>query len=244
MQGMDVRAGLERQLRRQSLWLKESWHYLLRTKVLAGAPRARALDVGCGPGYVMEALSPLMDIEGVDIDPDMVSMGNARGLAVRQGAAEALPFDNASFDVVFCSYLVMWLRDPERALKEMRRVSRGWVLCLAEPDYGGRLDHPGALGNLRDIIAEGIKRQGGDPFIGRKLRHLFRRCSMEAEIGVHPGVWAIERLGKEFDDEWRLVSELAGPEADIQPHYEAWKTALANGTLFQYNPVFYALARK
>lgn len=244
MQGMDVRAGLERQLRRQSLWLKESWHYLLRTKVLPGAPRPRALDVGCGPGYVLEALAPLMDIEGVDIDPDMVAMGKARGLAIREGAAERLPFDTAAFDVVFCSYLVLWLRDPERALKEMKRVSGGWVLCLAEPDYGARLDHPGTLGSLRDIIAAGIRRQGGDPFIGRKLRHLFRRCGMEAEIGVHPGVWNIARLTQEFDDEWRLVAELSGPEAELQKFYDAWKAALADGSLFQYNPVFYALGKK
>ncbi len=244
MQGMDVRTGLERQLRRQSLWLKESWHYLLRTNVLAGAKRPRALDVGCGPGYVMDALSPLMDIEGLDIDPDMVSMGRARGLPVHEGAAERLPFGDASFDVVFCSYLVMWLKEPHLALREMGRVSSGWVLCLAEPDYGGRLDHPGKLSGLRDLIAAGIRRQGGDPFVGRKLRHLFRAAGLEAEMGVHPGVWNIERLGKEFDDEWRLVAELAGPEAAIQEHYETWKAALADGTLFQYNPVFYALAKK
>jgi len=244
MQGMDVRDGLERQLRRQSLWLKESWHYLLRTKVLSGASRPRALDVGCGPGYVMEALLPLMDVEGVDLDSDMVAMGTARGLKVHEGAAERLEFDNATFDVVYCSYLMMWLKDPRRALQEMRRVSRGWVLCLAEPDYGGRLDHPERLSGLRDMIAAGIRRQGGDPFMGRKLRQLLRKSGFDPEIGVHPGVWNIARLGQEFDDEWRLVADLAGPETDLQPYYDTWKTALEEGSLFQYNPVFYALARK
>ena len=244
MKGIEPRAGLERQLRRQSLWLRESWHWLLRTRVLPGAPRPRALDVGCGPGYVMDALAPLMDIEGVDIDPDMVEMGRARGLSVSEGAAERLPFENGSFDVVFCSFLLMWLGDPQRAIGEMKRVSRGWVLCLAEPDYGARLDHPEKLGGLGRLLTDGISRQGGDPFVGRKLRAHFRRCGLEAEIGVHPGVWDIGRLGEEFEDEWRLVEELAGEGADLQPYWGAWKAALADRTLFQFSPVFYALARK
>ena len=244
MQGMDIRSGLQRQLRRQSLWLKESWHYILRTRVLPGASRPNALEVGCGPGYVMEALAPLLDIEGVDIDPDMVAMGAARGLPVRPGAAERLPFDNASFDVVYCSFLMLWLRDPARAINEMKRVSRRWVLCLAEPDYGARLDHPAALGGLRQLLAEGIVRQGGDPFIGRKLREVFRKCALESEIGVHPGVWDIRRLREEFEDEWRLVEEFAGEGAALQGYWESWKAGLESGTLFQFNPVFYALARK
>ena len=242
--GMGPRDGLERQLRRQSLWLRESWHWILRTKVLPGAPRPRALDVGCGPGYVMEALAPLLDLEGVDIDPDMVGMGRARGLAVREGAAERLPFADGSFDMVLCSFLVMWLPDPLKALREMKRVSNGWVLCLAEPDYGARLDHPEGLSGIRDVLSEGIRRQGGDPFAGRKLRAHMLKCGLEADIGVHPGVWAPERLAAEFEDEWRLVEELNDGRADIQPFWNAWKAALADRTLFQYTPIFYALARK
>jgi hypothetical protein len=57
-------------------------------------------------------------------------------------------------------------------------------------------------------------------------------------------VWDLRRLDEEFDDEWRLVEELAGEGADLQPYWDAWKAALAGGTLFQFSPVFYALARK
>ena len=34
------------------------------------------------------------------------------------------PFTNASFDLTFCHYLLLWLKDPLSAIKEMKRVTR------------------------------------------------------------------------------------------------------------------------
>lgn len=242
--------GLSRQLRRQSLWLKDSWLWLLRTKVLTDtgptAARPTGLDVGCGPGFVMEELAGLMEVRGVDVDRDMVQACTVRGLDVVEGDAAHLPFDDISFDVVYCSFLMMWLKDPSAALKEMKRVSRGWVVCLAEPDYGARIDYPEAIAGLTRLVSEGIRAEGGDPTVGRKLRGAFHACGMEAEIGVHSGVWDIGRLRQETEDEWRWIRTTAGSNTDERGLVEsraAWDRALEDGSLFQYNPMFYAIAR-
>src|SRR5262245_49890631 len=67
---------------------------------------SRALDVACGPGIVVEALARSAgEVVGCDITPAMLEKARARcaGLAntlFKPGRAEALPFQDASFDVV------------------------------------------------------------------------------------------------------------------------------------------------
>ena len=220
--------------------------WILGTEVLSevGESRLSALDVGCGPGFVMEKLIRLMDVKGVDIDEDMVSMAVARGLDVIKGRAEDLPYEDNSFDVVYCSFLLLWLSDPKRALEEMKRVSRKWVICLAEPDYGGRLDYPKELSEIKVILAEGIAGQGGDPFVGRKLRSLLHECDLGAHIGIHPGIWDLSRLREEAETEWQWVESSAGEGRDLSGIKRAWDNALREGTIFQFNPIFYAVAMK
>ncbi len=238
-----------RQLRRQAEWLSESWNWLLDTRVLAHDPpgtRPTALDVGCGPGYVMKELEGRLRITGVDLDPDMVSACRAMGLDARTGDAFDLPFEAGSFDVVYCTFLLMWLEDAEGALLEMTRVSRGWVLCLAEPDFGARIDHPDGLLEVRDMVVEGFRTRAADPFMGRQLRELYTRCGMTAEVGFHPGVWDVERLREEFADEWGYLVK-AAPDADpgkLERIRTAWKEALTAGTAFSFNPIFWAMGRK
>lgn len=244
-----LRPELDRQLKRQALWLRESWLWLLRTRVLEREPaRMSALDVGCGPGRVMEVMSSLMDVHGVDIDPTMVSDARARGFDVVQGPAEKIPYPDGSFDFVYCTFLLLWVKDPVAVVSEMKRVSRRWVACLAEPDLGARLDYPDGLAPLKELIVNGMKREGGDPYVGRKLRGVFAGCGMDAEVGAHLGVWGIEKLREETPDEWRYLQMTAEPNFDSKLQLErirsAWDKALADRSLFQFNPVFYAIAEK
>ena len=237
---------LTRQLRRQSLWLKDSYVWVLKTKVIKERSGVSALDVGCGPGFVMEALKGQFTIAGVDIDDDMVRACRSRGLDVQKGSAYRLPYREGAFDVVYCTFLLLWLNEPSRALEEMARVSRSHVLCLAEPDLGARIDHPESLAELGRLLVEGMRAQGGDPFIGRKLRELCERCGLVVEVGAHPGVWDLRRLRQEYDDEWRYVESTASTASkdELRRLRHAWRGALSKGSLFQYNPIFYALGRK
>lgn len=86
----------------------------------------KILDVGCGTGANLEMLSEFGEAEGVDVSVDALSFCQARGLVnVKQGAAEALPYADNSFDLVTGLDVVEHLDDDLAGLKEMRRVLRG-----------------------------------------------------------------------------------------------------------------------
>jgi SAM-dependent methyltransferase len=85
----------------------------------------RILDVGCGTGANLQMLARFGAAEGVDVSIEALDFCRARGLTdVKQGAAESLPFADASFDVVTGLDVVEHLDDDIAGLKEMRRVLR------------------------------------------------------------------------------------------------------------------------
>jgi SAM-dependent methyltransferase len=102
-----------------------------------------ALDVGCGAGHWGRALLPHLhrDARLVGVDREEAFLELARKAAAPerasyvQGTAEALPFPDASFDLVTCQLVLIHVREPAVALAEMCRVLRpGGVLLVAEPD--------------------------------------------------------------------------------------------------------------
>lgn len=236
----------EAQLARQSLWLKEYRLWLLDTFVLPtfAAAKPAALDVGGGPGVMAEDLSSRMDITVLDRDRGMARKARGKGLEALRGDACTLPFADGSFDVVCCSFLLLWTKGPEIALREMVRVSRGWVLCLAEPDHGGRIDHPAALAPVRDLVVEGMRLEGADPLMGRKLSGLFHACGLVPRIGIYPGAWNIEEIRRNAEEEWGWIVDAAGEGQGLESVKAAWAEALDEGSLFQFDPIFYAIARK
>lgn len=83
------------------------------------------LDVGCGTGANLEMLSQFGEAEGVDVSSEALSFCRARGLEnVKQGEAEALPYEDGSFDLVTGLDVVEHLDNDLAGLKEMRRVLR------------------------------------------------------------------------------------------------------------------------
>jgi ubiquinone/menaquinone biosynthesis C-methylase UbiE len=92
--------------------------------------RSRVLDVACGPGIVVEALARAAgEVVGCDITPEMLDKARDRCAAAGltnvcfvPGRAEALPFEDASFDAVVSRSAVHHFPDPAAALREMARV--------------------------------------------------------------------------------------------------------------------------
>lgn len=106
---------------------------------LEPAPGMRILDVATGTGWTARRLAERdCEATGVDIATDMLAdaraRASARGLEIdfREGDAEALPFDDESFDAVISTFGVMFVQQPDSAAAELARVCRpGGRLALA-----------------------------------------------------------------------------------------------------------------
>jgi SAM-dependent methyltransferase len=99
---------------------------------LRGLHPASVLDVGCGEGALLRAITADGAVHGVGLEPEDAAAERARaaGLEVRPGRAEALPFGDDSFDVVTLEYVAHHVEHLPRALREAARVARRAVLVL------------------------------------------------------------------------------------------------------------------
>jgi ubiquinone/menaquinone biosynthesis C-methylase UbiE len=125
-------------------------------------PGLRSLDVACGPGRVALAFADVVaDTTGLDMAPRMLD--RARELAAEKGRSNiawdigdalALPYADATFDVVTTRLSWHHLEVPERALDEMVRVCKPGgriVVCDAvAPADAGRAVAFLAMERLRD----------------------------------------------------------------------------------------------
>ena len=98
-------------------------------ELLAIAPTADILDVGCGAGNLTADLRGLTTGRVVGVDPSegMIRQSReaygSRGIDFRVLGAEALDYDR-QFDILFCSSAFQWFRDPEVVLERFFRALR------------------------------------------------------------------------------------------------------------------------
>lgn len=99
------------------------------------APGEQVLDIACGTGLVSfeaaRAVGVSGHVLGIDLSDRMVGGAERRArekklsnCSFSRMDAEALGLPDASFDVVLCALGLMYMPDPEQALREMRRVLR------------------------------------------------------------------------------------------------------------------------
>jgi len=104
---------------------------------LEGEKITSVLDVGTGTGLFAESFSGRgLEVSGVDANPEMLVA--ARQFApkgdFREGIAEALPYKDKSFDLVFLGLLLHESDEPLKVLQEVWRVARKRV-CILEWPY-------------------------------------------------------------------------------------------------------------
>lgn len=122
---------------------RELWWYrgrrqvcraLLRRSLGPGRER-RVLDVGCGTGFNFGMLAEFGRVEGVEPSQEGLDYCRARGLSgVVQAEADALPFEDGSFDLVTALDVIEHLDDDAGALREFHRVLKpGGTVLIYTP---------------------------------------------------------------------------------------------------------------
>jgi ubiquinone/menaquinone biosynthesis C-methylase UbiE len=116
-------------------------------------PGMSIVDAGCGPGSITLGLADAVrpgPVLGIDIEPAQVERATTSAAAsgidnvrFEAGSVYALPVPDASIDAVFAHAVLVHLDEPERALKEFRRVLRpGGVVAVREFDSSSLFFEP------------------------------------------------------------------------------------------------------
>lgn len=85
------------------------------------------LDVGSADGYLLSFLNDKLNLkQAVGIEPslDCIRLKTAKNISLMAGVAEALPFNNSTFDIVVAASVIDHLKDAGKFLTESRRVLR------------------------------------------------------------------------------------------------------------------------
>jgi ubiquinone/menaquinone biosynthesis C-methylase UbiE len=208
------------------------------------------LEIGCGTGVITADMASRLNasLHGLDLNFDFLR--KAANVAFAPffccGNAYSLPYPDQIFDVCFCHFLLLWLSDPIAALIEMARVVKkgGWIIIMAEPDYGHRIDYPPVLEALGKQQEESLKTQGANPSIGRSIAHLLNKIGLQQiKYGLMGGQWGIPLPYEQLQSEWQtLRSDLKGTaiESRIDELIEVDRNAWEEGYRVLYVPTFYA----
>lgn len=163
-----------------------------RRAALVPLARGDVFELGCGGGINHEFYDAGAITSYAGIDPHEGLLEGARRAArekgwvadLRQGRGEAIPFAEASFDCVVCTFTLCSVADPAQVMREMRRILRpgGKALFLEH----GRAPDPGVR-RWQERIEPLWKRLAGGCHLTRPV------ASALAEAG-----FAVEPLGKGY----------------------------------------------
>lgn len=219
----------------------------------------RVLDVACGTGVLTRAAAARGGrATGLDVNPGMLTVArrHAAGIDWRQGRAEALPFEDGSFDAVLSQFGLMFFDDRAAALREMLRVLRpGGRLAIAVwdalervPGYAamaallerlfgaeiaGALRAPYCLGD-REALARLFEQAGATGILVETVRGLARFPSIADWVRTDIKGWT---LADRIDDAQLAQLQRAAAE-ELRPFVDA------GGTVAFPHPAHIVKARK
>lgn len=215
--------------------IERGYRSLRRIGGLESITGKSALDIGAGNGglCIACALSGASFTAGIEIEPSRIALARkwaqCRGVDVdfRQAFAEQLPFDDASFDVVFLSSAIEHVDNQELTIREMSRVLK----------KGGAfyLDGPNRL-SPHWLREDPHYRIAGISAMPRRMGHWWvvkvRKISPTYDVGVFPIfsrlVKGLKRHGLRMTDSDHnsyLLSVLTNPQRVQSPRKRAALTA-------------------
>ena len=175
----------------------------------------RVLDVGCGPGALTVELVRRLGpdaVTAIDPSPPFVEAAAARfpRVDVRTGAAEDLPFADATFDAALAQLVVHFMADPVQGLREMGRVTRpGGTVGACVWDHGGRQGPLSVFwAAVRDLAPDA---PGEAELAGTHEGQLVERARAAGLTTAQPGTVSVTVSFPTFDDWWEPFTLGVGP---------------------------------
>jgi SAM-dependent methyltransferase len=163
----------------------------------------RVADLGCGPGLMTAWLAgrvgPEGHVVGIDASPAQLAQARERSRADRanlrfvEASATNPGLPPASFDLVYCRFLLMHLPEPERALRAMAALLRpDGILVVEDGDLtAAGSEPPSALDAFADLWGRLGPARGVDYTLGRRLGPLVQAAGFPAPaISCHQPVVA------------------------------------------------------
>jgi SAM-dependent methyltransferase len=197
-------------------------------------PGESLLDVGCGTGFFTRALGAAIGgpVTGVDINPEWVAYArrrNAAKVSYEVADARALPYVDASFDLVVSIAALCFIEEEREAVREMLRVARRRVaigllnrrslLWLRKGRNGGRGGYRGARWHTT--------REAADLLGGLPVQRLRVRTAIHLPGGGWLA-WVMERLWPQWLHTGAFILVIAdtAAAADAPPNNSMQRTAL------------------
>ena len=206
------------------------------------------LDVGCGPASITADLAERVApgrVVGLDAAAGALEAARAtlreRGLSEQVeltcGDIMALPFEDASFDVVHAHQVLQHLADPVGALAEMRRVTRpGGIVAVRDAVYSAMtwFPEPAGLEQWRSVYMATARANGGEPDAGSRLLSWARAAGF-TDVTASAATWCYatpaDRAWQSETWAQRCLTSF-GPQAvelgladsaDLETMAEAWR---------------------
>jgi SAM-dependent methyltransferase len=173
---------------------------------LGPGPGVRWLDVATGTGEVaLRAARAGAEVVGIDIAPAMIEGARAKAgageVSFEVGDAQALPYEDASFDVVTSVFGVIFAPNHRKTADELGRVGRGRLgLTTWQPNP--------ELGKLFEHFDLDVP-EGREPFRWGREEYLDEMLGTDWELSTEQGTWIIE--GASGEDVWEFWSRSAPP---------------------------------
>lgn len=169
-----------------------------------------ALDVGCREGHQTRWLEKRgYKVTSIDISKEFPA---ARIVDIN----EPMPFEDHSFDLIWCSEVIEHVRDPEFSLREMRRVTRpGGQLILTTPNSYAAIFRPltwigltprklQRKDHLQFFDYAAIRRLAPDATISGFFPYIFRKYCVQVP-------WQVAQLSPTFVIHLHQPSKVATP---------------------------------
>jgi ubiquinone/menaquinone biosynthesis C-methylase UbiE len=179
------------------------------------------LDAGCGSGSMARRIAAAESgatVVGVDLREPYLDFARRKAesehltnASFEKADVRALPFPDATFDIVWHKYVLQWVRDPQAAMTEFARVTKpgGLIVSCSLDGYGMIHDPPDPV---IQPLAEHLFSHFSDPFIGRRMARMSQQSGLldiQVTMEVDNVFTVVGRIDAERRSNWEIQFKAA-----------------------------------